>query len=199
MDIIKEDVFRKQLKKGLSGGYLFFGDEDYLKSFSLRAAKEAVCPDETFAVFNEIKMDALTYSASALTDAMMPPPMMADQKLITVSGLPISDMKPSEFEELCSALEGLSEYDYNVLIISVPAGLIDTGSIPKSPSRTLNALAKYLTPVHFEQISGQRLVAWVGKHFEHNGVSASPTVCSMLIDSKNIVLRSLPKPKRSNS
>ena len=59
MDIIKEDVFRKQIKKGLSGGYLFFGEEDYLKSFCLRAVKEAVCPDETFAVFNEVKIDAL--------------------------------------------------------------------------------------------------------------------------------------------
>ena len=38
MDIIKEDAFRKQLKKGLSGAYLFFGDEDYLKNFSLKVA-----------------------------------------------------------------------------------------------------------------------------------------------------------------
>ena len=59
MDIIKEDTFRKQLKKGLSGGYLFFGEEDYLKSFSLRSAREAICADETFAVFNDIRIDAL--------------------------------------------------------------------------------------------------------------------------------------------
>jgi len=182
MDIIKEDVFRKQIKKGLSGGYLFFGEEDYLKSFSLRAAREAICPDETFAVFNEIKMDSLTYSPSALTDALMPPPMMADQKLITVSGLAVSDMKPSEIEELCSALEGLTEYDYNVLIISVPAGLIDEGNLPKAPSKILNTLSKYLTPVQFDQISGQRLISWVGKHFEHNGVSAAPEVCASLIE-----------------
>ena len=35
MDIIKEDVFRKQIKKGLSGGYLFFGEEDFGKEKSL--------------------------------------------------------------------------------------------------------------------------------------------------------------------
>ncbi len=182
MDIIKEDVFRKQLKKGLSGGYLFFGEEDYLKSFSLRAAREAICADETFAVFNDVKIDALDYSAAGLMNALTPPPMMAEQKLISVSGLAICDMKPSEFEELCEVLSTLSEYDYNVLIISVPAGLIDEGSLPKRPSAALTALSKYLTPVRFESVSGAKLVSWVGKHFEHNGVSASPELCSMLID-----------------
>ena len=181
MEIIKEDVFRKQLKKGISGGYLFFGDEDYLKNFSLKAAKEAICTDETFAVFNEVKLDALTYSPDALINALMPPPMMADQKLVTVTGLAINDMKQSEITELCEALEALAEYDYNVLIISGPAGLIDEGT-PKVPSKILTTLSKYLTPVKFEAVTGARLAAWVAKHFEHNGVTASADVCSYLID-----------------
>ena len=181
MDIIKEDVFRKEIKKGLSGGYLFFGEEDYLKSFCLRAVKEAVCPDETFAVFNEVNIDALDYSAGALANALMPPPMMADQKLVTVSGLAISELKQSELAELYDVLEGLKDYDYNVLIISVPAGLIDEGT-QKKPGAALSELSKYLTPVRFDSISGAKLVGWVAKHFEHNGVSASPEVCSHLID-----------------
>ena len=181
MDIIKEDVFRKEIKKGLSGGYLFFGEEDYLKSFCLRAVKETVCPDETFAVFNEVKIDAIDYSAQALANALMPPPMMADQKLVVVNGLSIVDMKQSEISELCEVLEGLADYDYNVLIISVPSGLIDEGT-QKKPSAAFAALSKYLTPVRFDAISVSRLVGWVAKHFEHNGVSASPEVCSHLID-----------------
>lgn len=181
MDIIKEDVFRKQIKKGLSGGYLFFGEEDYLKSFSLRAAREAVCPDETFAVFNDVKIDALDYSASALAEALMPPPMMAEQKLVTVSGLAISELKQAELNELYEVLASLSEYDYNVLIISVPAGLIDMGTV-KNPNSAFLELSKYLTPVKFDSISGSRLISWVAKHFEHNGVSASPQVCAHLID-----------------
>lgn len=181
MDIIKEDVFRKQIKKGLSGGFLFFGEEDYLKSFCLRAVKEAVCPDETFAVFNEVRIDALDYSASALANALMPPPMMAEKKLVVVNGLAISELKQSELAELYDVLEGLAEYDHNVLVISVPAGLIDEGSA-KKPSAVLAALSKYLTPVKFEAISGSRLIGWVAKHFEHNGVSASPEVCASLIE-----------------
>ena len=182
MDIIKEDVFRKQLKKGLSGGYLFFGEEDYLKSFSLRAAREAVCSDETFSVFNDVRIDPMDYSASALVNALMPPPMMCDQKIVTLSGLSISDMKQNELDELYDALGALSEYDYNVLIISVPSGLIDTGNLPKKPSPVLTELSKYLTPVQFDPISGARLTGWIGKHFEHHGVTAPPNVCNLLIE-----------------
>ena len=90
MNIIKEDAFRKELKKGLSGGFLFFGDEDYMKGFDLRASRAAVCPDETFAIFNDIRIDAMDYSAGALLDALIPPPMMTEQKIVTVSGLNIS-------------------------------------------------------------------------------------------------------------
>ncbi len=182
MDIIKEDAFRKQLKKGLSGGYLFFGEEDYLKSFSLRAARDAVCADETFGIFNDIKIDALDYSASALMNALAPPPMMSDQKLVCVNGLSICDLKPSELTELYEVLSALSDYEYNVLIISVPAGLIDEGNLPKRPSAVLAELSKYLTPVIFESITQTRLIGWVGKHFEHNGISAPPALCSLLIE-----------------
>ena len=182
MNIMREDVFRKELKGGLCGGFLFFGDEDYMKSFAIRAAREAVCPDETFAIFNDIRIDALGYSASALLDAIIPPPMITDKKIVTVSGLNIGSMRQNEISDLCEALGELSKYDYNLLIISVPAGQIDEGYIPKKPSAILTKLSEFLTPVYFEPISGARLVSWVGKHLQHNGVSASPAVCSEIVN-----------------
>ena len=181
MDIIKEDGFRKLVKSGLSGGYLFFGDEDYLKAFSVKSARESMCDDETFAVFNDIKIDALDYSAAALLDALMPPPMMSERKIVTVNGLSVNSLKSSEIDDLCDALEALSEYDYNVLIINVPSGELDEGNLPKRPSATLSKLAKYLTPVHFDAVTPARLVSWLGKHFAHNGVDASAEVCSFMI------------------
>ena len=182
MELIKEEVFRKQMKKGLSGGYLFFGDEDYLKSFALASARQAICPEETFAVFNDIRLDALDYSASALLNALMPPPMMSEQKIVTVSGLNLNSLRSGEIDDLCETLGELPRYDYNVLILSVPAGQMEEGNLPKKPSAVLSRLAEYLTPVHFEPISGARLCAWVGKHFQHHGVEASPEVCAYLIE-----------------
>lgn len=184
MEMIRDDVFRKQLKKGLSGGFLFFGDEDYMKSFALRSARQAICPDPTFSLFNDLRMDSMNFSADALLDALMPLPMMADQKIVTVSGLNIYTLiRNHEFDALIDTLSKLEEYDYNVLILSVPAEQIDVGRFPKKPaSEPLKRLSEFLTPVYFEPISGARLVTWVGKHFEHHGVHASPEVCKHLID-----------------
>ncbi len=182
MDFLKESDFRKEIKSKPRTGYFFFGEEDYMKSFALTTAKEALAPDETLAFFNEIKFDSFTFSPAALSDAFMPLPMMADRKLITVTGLDFGSMRPKEQEALCQVLSQLNEYDYNTLIISVAADRFDPGILPKRPSSLLQKLAEYLTPVHFEKNTPAKLAAWVGKHFEHNGVSASPALCSFIID-----------------
>ncbi len=182
MDMIKDDVLRKQLKKGISGAYIFFGDEDYMKAHTLNAVRECVCSDPSFALFNDMKIDVIDYSASALLDALMPLPMMSEQKLVTVNGLNIDSLRQKEIDELCEALSSLEEYDYNVVIISVPAGQFDIGNYPKKPSATYKKLCEVATPVRFDTVTGARLVSWVGKHFSAHGVKASDDVCAFLIE-----------------
>ena len=181
MEMIKDDEFRKLLKKGVSGGFLFYGDEDYMKSFTVKSARSAVCPDETFAIFNDVRIDALDYSPAALLDALIPPPMMTEQKIVTVSGLNVAGMRQNEIDELCEVLRELKQYDYNLLIISAPAGQFDEGYLPKKPSAAYTKLTEYLTPVKFDPVSEAKLISWVGKHFEHNGAHATPEVCAKLI------------------
>lgn len=182
MDIIKESDFRKEIKNAPRAGYLFFGEEDYMKSFAVRLASETISPDPSFSFFNEIRFDALSYSSSALLDALMPMPMMAERKLIVITGLDFGAMKQGEVDALCSTLAQLEEYDYNTLIINVAADRLDPGILPKRPSAILKKLGEYLTLVNFEKNTPARLSAWVGKHFEHNGVTASPDVCAMVIE-----------------
>ena len=182
MTIISEADFRKQMKQGLSGGYLFFGDEDYLKQFDLDAARRQIAPEEAFAFFNDLRLDALDFTADKLIDALMPLPMGADAKIVSVTGLTPDTMKPTELDALCAALGMIRDYDYNVVIVSVPAGAMNVGYLPKRPSATLTKLAEHLTPVQFDRSTPARLAAWCGKHFEHNGVTASPELCRLLID-----------------
>lgn len=180
MDLIKEADFRKELKTSPRAGYLFFGDEDYLKSFAVKQARELICPDPSFAFFNEIHLDAVGFEAQKLIDALMPLPMMADKKLIILSGLNFNSMKPTEVDDLCDAISALQDYDYNMLIVSVAADHLNVGRLPKSPSALLKRLGEYLTPVQFDRCSTAKLAAWVQKHFLHNGVEASPALCSLI-------------------
>ncbi len=182
MNIIKEADFRREIKSTPAKAYLLFGEEDYLKSHALAAAKAAMSPDSTLSMFNEFKLDALSYSASALLDAITPAPMMTDKKLITITGLDLNSIKQGEVDALCSVLAALDEYDYNTVIISVSSDRFDYGILPKRPSKLLTKLSDFLTPVYFEKISPARLVSWVGKHYSHNGVNASPEVCALTIE-----------------
>ncbi len=182
MNILKDADFRREIKSTPAKAYLLFGEEDYLKYHALVAAKDAISPDETLSMFNEMKLDALSYSSSALLDAIMPAPMMTDRKLITVTGLDLGSMKQGEIDSLCSALSALDEYNYNTVIISVASDRFDCGVLPKRPSKLLLKLSEFLTPVYFEKVSPARLVSWVGKHYQHNGVQASPEVCALTIE-----------------
>ncbi len=182
MEIIKESDFRKEIKTAPRSAYVFFGEEDYMKSFAMKKAIEAICPEESFAFFNEIRIDAFTYSPSVLLDALMPLPMMAERKLIAVTGLDISAMRQNEVEDLCAVLAQLEEYDYNTVIINVASDRLDPGTLPKRPSTLLKRLGEVAVLVNFEKNTPSKLAAWVEKHFEHNGVSASPQVCALVIE-----------------
>ena len=178
--IISEADFRK-LKTTAGRAFLFFGEEDYLKTYNVKAARERICPEPAFAVFNDITLDALDFTPDKLLDAMMPPPMMADERLIVIRGLDFTTMKPPEQDALCEALALLPEYDYNTVILHVAAGLIDEGYLPKKPSTVLKKLGEVATPVRFEASTDGRLAAWAGKHFAHLGVTVSPADCAFLV------------------
>ncbi|MBQ9784986.1 MAG: DNA polymerase III subunit delta [Clostridia bacterium] len=178
LEILKESDFRKELKSNPRTGYFFFGDEDYLKAFAVKQAREILCPDPTLSFFNEMKLDAVDFEPSRLIDALMPVPMMADRKLVTLSGLNFNTMRPHELDAFCEALGALEEYDYNVLIATVAADCFTPGFLPKKPSGALSKLAEHLTPVNFERCTTAKLAAWIQKHFAHNGVSAEPAFCT---------------------
>ncbi len=185
--LIKEADFRRELKSGPTGGYLFFGEEDYMKAAAIRMARQSVTEhDPAMAPFNDIRMEGLDFTPGALLDAMTVPPMGGEEdggrKIITVTGLNLGSMKSAEMDTLTEALEALSDYPYNLLILSVGADAMDYGNLPKKPSALLTALSEYLTPVYFERNTPAKLAGWVQKHYAAEGVKASPELCRFTIE-----------------
>lgn len=181
-EIITEAEFRRRISSGSMGGYLFFGNEDYLKHHALKTARSALCPDPALAVFNDISIDCSTsgFSADSISSAIAAAPMMADSKIVTVSGLSVGELKAAELDSLCDAISSLEEYDFNTLIISIPAGMIDPGYLPKRPSPILSRLCERLTPVHFDRVPDAKLASWAVRHFAHNGTRAEAGVTERL-------------------
>ena len=92
MDIISNAEFNKRIKEAPLGAYLFYGEEDYLKSHAVKALKDALQIDEALEIFNFVQLDVLDYDPERLIDALSMPPMMAEYKLVVLTGLNIKKM-----------------------------------------------------------------------------------------------------------
>lgn len=186
MGIITNTEFLKKIKENHDGNYLFYGEEDYLKSHAVTALKDAMGIDEAFEIFNFVMLDVLDYSPDKLIDIFSMPPMMAEKKLVVLNGLNIKAMSSrsnaSEFNEFLDALAHLEEFDYNVFVLSLPNGNITEEMPKKSPTGALKTLSEMLTPVKFEAPAPQKLALWALRHFEHHGIKASQADCAYLVD-----------------
>lgn len=182
MEIITEAEYRKRLKSGAKGAYVFFGAEDYLKAYAINATRAEVCPDEGFACFNDMTIDFPDFTVDALHRALEAPPMMADRKLVVLKSFNFGAIKPSDCDALLKLLEEYGQDDMNVLIISVIPDGLDVGYLPKRPSALLKKIMEFATPVHFEASSPAKLTVWVSRHFEHNGIKVRESVAKFLVD-----------------
>ena len=179
--IIRDEEYRKNIAKAPGRAFLFFGEEDYLKAAAVRETRAHLCPDPAMAFFNDVTIDFTDYTPDRLLDAMAAPPMMTDARLIVLRGFDFHTMKSSEVDALIEILSQLEEYDFNCIILSVAAGLIDEGFLPKKPSTVFKKLTEVTTPVEFVAPTDARLARWASKHFAHYGVAAAPEVCTALI------------------
>ncbi len=179
--IIKDVDFRREIKSAPRSCYFFFGEEDYLKNATLAQAREALGGDPAFDIFNNVTIDGREYTADRLLDALAPPPMMADRKLVILHGLNLTELKQSDFQDFCRVLESLEEYDYNTLIVSATSNGFDPGSA-KRPSAQLKAISELAAPVQFDHPAPAKLAAWAQKHYAAHGASASPQVAQYTVE-----------------
>lgn len=174
-----EAEFRQELKDP-RGGYLFYGDEDYLKLSYAKEVKKRVL-DGAFDEFNHVIIYGEDYSASALSNAIASLPMMSEKKLVEVRSLDIKSLKKDELAELGEALATLSDCEHTVLVLRADSHLFDAGRA-KAPSEAFKVLSKHLTPVQFDFPQGNRLTSWILRHFSEGKIDFSPELSDYLVE-----------------
>ena len=179
--IIKDVDFRREIKSAPRSCYFFFGEEDYLKNATLAQARDALGGDPAFDIFNNVTLDGREYTADRLLDALAPPPMMAERKLVILQGLNLTELKQGDFTDFCHVLASLEDYDYNVLIVSAPVGGFDPGTA-KRPSTQLKAISELAVPVQFDHPTPAKLAAWAQKHYAAHGATASPQAAQYTVE-----------------
>ena len=172
-DWLTPEEFRKNAS---TGGFLLYGDEDYLKKTDVdRARKNAVDEND---VFNCYRINADSYSPNGLLSAIESLPVMAERKFVELYDMRLREKRADDgfVSSLCEILPRVEDSPDTLLVFVLAAGELDDR--PKH----LAALKKALTPVFYDRLPPNRLWSWAARHFSAEGVFADPDVCRLLTD-----------------
>lgn len=175
----------------LTGGYLFFGEEDYLKFATVSDLRKYLFPgDDPMRAFNDQLIDGADFSIGAIQSALFAPPMGSDRKLVTVTDIAFEKLKQAEGDDLLALLDSLPDCSDCCLLLIATGDRLNFGSIDAngyfaknpSPSAMFTQLAARLTPVYFPRIGGTQMLGWIQKHFLANGIKAQPPQCRRVLE-----------------
>ena len=184
-NIITPVEYRNTLKNGISGGWLFFGEEAYLKTHSLDVTRKAILGDGIDS-FSHKKVSCLDFDIEKMTDAVATVSLfgMQEEGAVTLTEfheLHFGEMKEEQWKQLEFLLSHLEDNPDTVLIVVTTPEELDAGIIPKQPSKAFSRLAEYLTPVHFAHEEDHKLLKWMAKHFAAAKLKIEVGACELLL------------------
>lgn len=186
MAVKESDVMKlkRELKeKGISGAYLFYGEELYLRDLYIDKIR-AVVEDDGFEEFNLITLDGKEMTLDSAADAIESYPMVSEKKLVIIrdSGI-FKKAKEEETEFWNEELKNLPDY---CVLLFIEDNVDKRSSVYKTISKTGTA-------VEFAYLKPYELAAWVQaevlkakKKMSKNTIEYFVSVCqSGLINLKN--------------
>ena len=167
---------KQDLKAGSIGnGYLFYGEESYLREYYLGVLRKALVP-AGFEEFNYHRMEGKDLTIQTLADAVEAMPMMAERTLVEVTDLDLFKLNEDQRGKLISVLDDIPPYCCIVFVYD---------TIEYKPNRTMKKLMKavtdHLEAVEFRPASGSELTAWIARRFRALGKDIDRQTAEYLI------------------
>lgn len=174
-----EQKLKEQLKDGsLSGAYLFYGDENYLKQFYVnRVVKK--CVQEGFEGFNLHKYDGESAVIDDVIDASQMLPMMSDKVVVLVRDYNLSALDADSMKRFSDFLSDLPET--TVLIFWMDAISFNVKKEAKW-KKIVELFNKYGNAVDVEKKDKAYLVKTVVNGAQKRGKVISPADASYFVD-----------------
>ena len=156
--------YKAKLKKNeYAGAYLFYGDEAYMKDHYVSQLRKVVLegpvPEFNYSVYEAEKLDVEKIAEEAY---MLP--LMADYKMIEIQAFSAASLTAAVSSSLADIISDLPEYF--ILLFTVRSGEDEEKAIEKKePTPFVAAMKDYGNIVKFESESGNKLLAWMNRHF----------------------------------
>ncbi len=177
MGRISETELKKQIKeKELSGAYLIFGEETYLKEFYVNKMKAKVV-DKAMEDFNFHAFEEKNTSLDEILQCADMLPVMSEYSFVLVHDYPI-DKSSSDCDTLKDYLKDLPQS--TVLVFWYDSIVFDTKKNSKMKSIE-NAFSKYATSVNLEKRSENDLTKIIVSFAKKKGTVITPERARYLI------------------
>ena len=177
---VTTSVLETKLASSAPGAYLFYGEEEYLKRHWLGRFRSALANDSDFAAFNHVIIN--NGDLAALEGELQSLPMLdmlgSGQRLIELRDTDFGRISKSDLEALCSMLSDTGD---NVVIIYTLPDELSPGTKSK-PNPAFKALDQVCSSVNFERQPPQKLVSWIGRHFNAKGCLCDTDTCRYMIE-----------------
>jgi DNA polymerase-3 subunit delta len=181
--ILGANELKDEVKFGLSGIYLFIGEEEYMKQYYLSEIRKKLLPSEEDVMFKHKKLSCRELDLEQITDALTTASLgfFGDGKtLCELHEIQFDALKEAEWKELEQIFSSVSE-DVITVIYTVE-GDLDVGLLPKAPSKNLQRLAQYAKPFNFPREGELKLAKWVSKHIANEKLSYETGVCEKMVE-----------------
>ncbi|MGN1345156.1 MAG: DNA polymerase III subunit delta [Eubacteriales bacterium] len=176
-----ETELRNEIKAP-RGCYFLYGDEDYMKNHYAARIRDAVVTDPGLALFNSLRFSDDGFDLAALRDALLSPPVMAEQKFVELSFTNLEQLlNERERTALLSLLEEAAGMDDVVVVLKIAAGGFDAGTA-KKPSAFLKNASKFMKTAALDYQSDARLVRWLERHFAEYGLTLPQPAAARILE-----------------
>lgn len=166
------DVLKTRIKENnISGVFLLCGPEEYTKDHYANLLRKKV-DSSPLPEFNHIYFNASSSKISELEDSVYSLPYMWENKLIEITDLESAKITESDIEDYSRIFSDIPDY---LTVLAVLRA--DDHTEEARNSRTKGGLAGFVSAVkdnglvvEFETEKADKLVTWINRHFNANGI-----------------------------
>ncbi len=173
-------LLKDKLDTDIIGGYLFWGEEEYLKRHYAKLLREKIIK-EGMADFNLVSIE---FEKGAVIDdiaeALKTPPVLAPHKMVEVSGLVFDSLKKEEEKKLVEAVK--KRADDTILLFFTHLDEFDITSKKAREKKLVRELSELLFFTKFPRQEKEKLRSWTDKIFTTESLHISDVSIDKMIE-----------------
>ena len=170
-----KEIFKQINKGSLSGAYLYFGEEEYIKEEALAQTIDSHV-NPSLKDFNYVSLEGEHLSLEDIINSCETLPLMDDKRLVVIRDLPIINGKSDKLIDEVSFINYLKRITDTTLLILYNRGKLD------KRKRIYKEINKSGKAFEFLPLNSRDLHIWINQQLRKQGKKISYEAIESLLD-----------------